>query len=166
MSRLDSFIRRLEAQHACLGRAADLVADLPGPVLELGLGNGRTYDHLRALMPARQVFAFDRQIVAHPDCIPGPGQLILGEFVDTLASADERLGAPAALAHGDFGSGNAKRDAALAAAIAPLLAPLMAEGAIIVSDQEMFHPDWKPLDLPAGVEPGRYFMWRVDRGTR
>ncbi|MGH6887075.1 MAG: class I SAM-dependent methyltransferase, partial [Geminicoccales bacterium] len=49
MSRLDSFIRRLEAQRACLDLAAARIADLPGPVLELGLGNGRTYDHLREL---------------------------------------------------------------------------------------------------------------------
>ena len=40
MSRLDSVIRRLQAQRACLDRAVDLVRDLPGPVLELGLGNG------------------------------------------------------------------------------------------------------------------------------
>ena len=44
MSRLDSFIRRLEAQRSCLETAVALVADLPGPILELGLGNGRTFD--------------------------------------------------------------------------------------------------------------------------
>ena len=51
MSRLDSFIRRLEAQRACLALAAGRIGGLPGPVLELGLGNGRTYDHLRELLP-------------------------------------------------------------------------------------------------------------------
>jgi hypothetical protein len=51
MSRLDSLIRRIRAQRACLNRAADLIKGVPGPVLELGLGNGRTYDHLRELMP-------------------------------------------------------------------------------------------------------------------
>ena len=51
MSRLDSFIRRLEAQRACLDRAAELIRDIDGHVLELGLGNGRTYDHLRGLFP-------------------------------------------------------------------------------------------------------------------
>ena len=55
MSRLDAFIRRLQAQRTCLGLAADLVAGVPGPVLELGLGNGRTYDHLRELMPDREI---------------------------------------------------------------------------------------------------------------
>ena len=58
MSRLDSFIRRLEAQRACLEYAAGQIRDLPGPVLELGLGNGRTYDHLRELLPEREIFVF------------------------------------------------------------------------------------------------------------
>jgi len=53
VSRLDSFIRRLEAQRACLDHAAGLIGGLDGVVLELGLGNGRTYDHLRSLFPSR-----------------------------------------------------------------------------------------------------------------
>ena len=47
MSRLDSFIRRLAGAARRLELAVGLIGDLPGPVLELGLGNGRTYDHLR-----------------------------------------------------------------------------------------------------------------------
>jgi hypothetical protein len=65
MSRLDSFIRRVQAQRACLDRAAELIADVPGPVLELGLGNGRTYDHLREQLPARRIFVFERLVQAH-----------------------------------------------------------------------------------------------------
>ncbi len=60
MSRLDSFIRRLKAQRACLGLAAELIRDVPGPLLELGLGNGRTYDHLREIMPGREIYVFER----------------------------------------------------------------------------------------------------------
>ena len=47
MSRLDSFIRRMQAQRDCLNAAAGLIADVPGVVFDLGLGNGRTFDHLR-----------------------------------------------------------------------------------------------------------------------
>ena len=60
MSRLDSFIRRLEAQRACLGFVAGQIRDVAGPVLEFGLGNGRTYDHLRELLPERDIFVFER----------------------------------------------------------------------------------------------------------
>ena len=106
MSRLDSFIRRLEAQRACLEYAAGQIRDLPGPVLELGLGNGRTYDHLRELLPEREIFVFERAVNAHPDCIPDPAHLILGEVRATLPQARPRLPGPAALAHLDIGTGD------------------------------------------------------------
>ena len=51
MSRLHSFIHRVQAQLACLDEAARVIAGIPGVVFELGLGNGRTYDHLREVTP-------------------------------------------------------------------------------------------------------------------
>jgi len=62
VSRLDSFIRRLEAQRACLDLAAALVRQLDGVILELGLGNGRTYDHLRELCPGRKIYVCERLV--------------------------------------------------------------------------------------------------------
>ena len=85
MTRLDSAIRRLQAQRACLDRAAELVQDTPGPVLELGLGNGRTYDHLRARLAGRDIFVFERAPAAHPDSMPPADRLILGNILETLA---------------------------------------------------------------------------------
>ena len=57
MSRLDSFIRRALAQRECLANAARRITDIEGPVIELGLGNGRTYDHLRRILPEREIAA-------------------------------------------------------------------------------------------------------------
>ena len=65
MSRLDSSIARLMAQRVCLGFVATELLGRPGCVLELGLGNGRTYDHIRSLMPERRIYVFDRRIAAH-----------------------------------------------------------------------------------------------------
>jgi len=59
MSRLDSFIRRLEAQRQCLNHCAGLIAEVDGPILEVGLGNGRTFDHLREIFPSREIFVFE-----------------------------------------------------------------------------------------------------------
>ena len=60
MSRLDSAIRRLMAQKMALAWATDQVVGRPGPVLELGLGNGRTYDHLREILGStREIFVFE-----------------------------------------------------------------------------------------------------------
>ena len=163
MSRLDSFIRRVSAQRDCLNMARDLIADLPGPVLELGLGNGRTYDHLRELLPDREIFVFDRRVAAHPDCIPDDDHMILGDITDTLASAADRLGGRAALAHCDIGTGEKESNARLIAAIAPLVNALMLPGGIVCSDQEYTVANWAEQPLPDGVRPGRYFINRVEK---
>ena len=161
MSRLDSFIRRVTAQRDCLNLAATLIADVPGPVLELGLGNGRTYDHLRELFPDREIFVFDRRVAAHPDCVPDDDHLFLGDITETLPNALARIGAKAALAHCDMGTGVKESNARLAAFVAPAVDALMAPGGIVVSDQDYRVPGWTALPLPDGVRPGRYFINRV-----
>lgn len=165
MSRLDSFIRRLEAQRRCLDHAADLVRDVPGPVLEVGLGNGRTYDHLRSIMPQREIFAFDRQLAAHPDSTPPEDHLILGDVLDTLPRLIRQGRLHAAFAHADIGSGDKLATAAVAAALAPWLAEAVVPGGVVASDQPLVAPArLKPLPLPDGVAPGRYFLYRVNAG--
>ncbi|HTO84184.1 MAG TPA: class I SAM-dependent methyltransferase [Methylomirabilota bacterium] len=161
MSRLDSFIRRMQAQRACLDHAAELIRDLPGPVLELGLGNGRTYDHLCQRLPERTIFAFDRQLAAHPASIPPPGHLLLGEIGDTLPAMYARIGATAALVHIDIGSGDAAANARLAAFISPQVERLVAPGGVVLSDQALIVSRLQPADLPAGVSPGRYHLYRA-----
>jgi hypothetical protein len=161
MSRLDSFIRRLTAQRACLDHAVRLIADLPGPVLEVGLGNGRTYDHLRERLPNREIFVFDRQVAAHPDCIPPADHLLLGDFRETLKTMRPRLGEGAALIHADIGSGDEVANARLAAELAPLLVRLLTRRGILLGDQAMAIDGLVELPLPADVKPGRYFLYRA-----
>lgn len=160
MSRLDSFIRRLEAQRACLDRAARLVADLPGPALELGLGNGRTYDHLRELLPDRAIYVFDRRVAAHPACIPPPERLVVGDLRDTLVAARRDLGGRAALAHMDIGTGDAEASRKLAASLAPALTALLRAGAVVASEPPLEAPGLVALELPEGIAPGRYHLYR------
>lgn len=158
MSRLDSAIDRLTAQRACLDWAATAVADLPGAVLELGLGNGRTYDHLRSLLPNRRVHVFERQVNAHLDCIPPDEDLFLGDFLETLPRAATMVGSAVALIHADTGTGDKAASVAMAAMIAPLLLPLSQTGTILVSDQLLPDRAFAPVDLPAGIRPGRYYI--------
>jgi len=160
LSRLDSFIRRLEAQRACLDLAAAAIRDLPGRVLELGLGNGRTYDHLRERLPAREIFVFERQLAAHPACVPDAAHLILGDIRRTLPAARARLPAPAALAHSDIGTGDAARNADLARWLAGSLPALLAPGAWVIADQALHTPELAPLPPPEGVARGRYYLYR------
>jgi len=161
MSRLESAIRRLEAQRDCLNLAVSLIRDLQGPILELGLGNGRTYDHLRALLPDRRIVVFERKVMAHPDSMPPSGDLIEGDFRETIPGAIAKTRQLAALIHADIGSGEKTATAALAAWLGPLLALLAAPGALIISDQPLQVAGGEILPLPAGVEKGRYNILRI-----
>ncbi len=161
MSRLDSVIRRLRAQRACLRRAAEMIRDLPGPVLELGLGNGRTYDHLLETCPDREIFVFEREVAADPDCVPDAGHLLLGDIHETLPAAVARFGPSVALVHSDLGTGDAEMNGRIAAFLALRLPGLLRPGGVVISDQEMSLAGAVALPLPEGVGPGRYFMCRA-----
>ncbi len=160
MSRLDSFIRRLEAQRACLAHGVRMVEALPGPLFEFGLGNGRTYDHLRELCPDRETFVFERQVAAHPDCVPDEAHLIIGPLERTLPGVLARFGGRVALVHSDLGSGNEEVDAQVSAMVAGHLATLLTAGGVVLADQDVGFPGAEPLALPDGVRPGRYFLYR------
>lgn len=160
MSRLDSVIARLTAQRACLDHACTGIAELPGPVLELGLGNGRTYDHLRTRLPDRRIFVFERQINAHPDCIPADADLFLGDFLENLPGAMARLGQPAALVHADIGTGDKVASMELARMITGFVVDLLADRGLLLSDQPFDDDRLFPEALPDGVPPGRYHFQR------
>ena len=162
LSRLDSAIRRLQAQRTCLDWAMGEIGVTAGPVLELGLGNGRTFDHLRDRLPGREIFIFERKVAAHPDCVPDARHLLEGDFKDSLPGALARIGARAVLAHCDIGSGDAALTAALAAFVGPALAPLLAPGAVVAADQALDIPGCGAVALPDGVEAGRYHLYRKD----
>lgn len=160
MSRLDSFIRRLEAQRACLDFAAGAIGDQVGTVLELGLGNGRTYDHLRERLPSREIIVFEREVRAHPDCIPDTEHLVLGAIEDTLAAFAKSRSGEAILVHSDIGTGDAERNHKLAAWLAGALPPLLRPGAWVAADQSFSDGSFVEQPLPEGIAKGRYFLYR------
>ncbi len=160
MSRLASFIRRLEAQRDCLEVAMEAIAELPGLVMELGLGNGRTYDHLRERLPGRRIIVFERDPQPHPDCWPPTDDLIVGPLDETLPVAASRWPAAAALIHSDIGTGDPVRNQRVAAELAWLLPPLVVRGGIVASDQQLAEPSLVPLPPPASVASDRYFLYR------
>ena len=160
MSRLDSFIRRLEAQRACLDLAAALVQQLDGVILELGLGNGRTYDHLRELCPDRAIYVCERLVTAHPLCVPPAELLLLGDMRDTLPAVRGRLLGQVVLAHFDAATGDVTTSRAFAAEVALLITPLLCAGGILVSEPEIVDDRLRPLPLPAGIAAGRYQLYQ------
>jgi hypothetical protein len=163
MSRLDSFIRRMQAQRDCLNAIAPAVRAQRGVILEIGLGNGRTYDHLRGLFPGRAIHVFDRAVVAHPDCIPPPGQLHLGDARVTLVDAARHLGRSAVLVHCDLGTGDAAANAANALWLGPAIDALLAPGAFVIVNQPLDVAGWQRLPDPPGVAHDRYFGYVAPR---
>ncbi len=159
MSRLDSAIRRLEAQRACLDAAADLIREVPGVVFELGLGNGRTFDHLRERLPNREIFVFERTVNAHPSCIPDDEHLFVGNMEDTLPALTARFTGQVALVHADVGTGDPARNAAFAGWLGPILQPYVADGGVVLSDQQLVDMSSWPSAVPDGVPPGRYYFY-------
>jgi hypothetical protein len=103
---------------------------------------------------------FDRQVAAHPDCIPPKDRIFLGDFRDTLPKAIAQLGQATALANLDIGSGDEAASQALARIMTPYVVPLLTKGGIVISDQPMIDSALEPLTLPDGIKPGRYFLQR------
>ena len=161
MSRLESAIRRLQAQRIALDWAAENIDEQQGFVLEFGLGNGRTFDHMRHLLPDRDIYVFERKIAAHPDCIPDVAFQFIGEFLDCLPRAIEQLGRRAIFAHLDIGTGEKNKSLALAQDIAPLIEKLLLPNAIIISDQEVQRWVLNKMPLPAGVSQDKIYIYRL-----
>ena len=160
MSRLDMAISRLSAQRILLGHAAKVLTDHEGSIIELGLGNGRTYDHLRKLMPERKIYVFDRRIAAHSDTIPPDYLTYLGEMLETLPRAAVELGRVAILIHADIGGGGVDVSAQNAAMIAPLLPPLLQPNALVLADQPLHNEKLMASKMPDAVPEDTYYMYR------
>lgn len=160
MSRLDNFIRRMQGQRACIDAVAARIQSEPGPILELGLGNGRTYDHLRIRFPGRDIFVFDREVAAHPDCIPPEPLLRLGDFRTTVAAFLAEGRPPAPFIHADIGSANKAASLQLAADLAPIWIRILAPGGYLACDQAIELPGLERLAMPEGGEEGQYNLYR------
>lgn len=159
-TRLERLLFRLEAQHRCLNWAIGEIAGRPGPVFELGLGHGRTYDHMRRHLPGRDIFVFDREIDCFPDCTPDAEHLILGKLSDTLPEARYRFGGKAVLVNSDVGTYDEAINAEIAGVVSGALPALLAPRAIVLSDLPLTLPGAKALALPQEVRSERFFMYR------
>ncbi len=158
MSRLESMRRRLTAQIEGLNWAAAQITDVEGDVLELGLGNGRTYDHLREKLPDRRIWVIDRVLQAHPSCIPPREDFLQGEADEMLVRL-ARQNKKMALAHYDFGFGVKDLDVKEGARLSPLIAALMNPGGLVVSQQPLV--GLEKISGPDTIDPERYLFYRA-----
>jgi len=159
-SRLDLFVDRMVSQRACLDHAAAATADMDGPVFELGLGNGRTYHHMRHIMPSRDIYVFERAVASHPDSTPPDDRVLLGDVFDTLPQALDRFGPTTILIHADLGGHNREKNDLFARKVSPVIEPLLATGGLMVSSDRMYFDTLVEQPLPEGAVPGRCFIYR------
>lgn len=157
MSRLESFRRRLTAQIDGINWAIEQTRDVNGDILEMGLGNGRTYDHLREYAQ-RRIWVIDRVLQCHPSCVPPAADFLLGEADDMLsrlAVGDAKI----AFAHYDFGFGVKEKDVEEGARLSPLIAAVMVSGGLVVSQQPLvgFTQIWGP----DSIDRERYLFYRA-----
>jgi hypothetical protein len=167
VSRLESFLRRLTTQRLLLDRACqelnELGDALPGPAIELGLGNGRTYDHLREKLERRRIIVFDRQLVAHPASRPPPEDLVLGDIRSTGMAHAGQHGAVAALLHADLGNGVAADDLELQKWLPDVAHALVRPGGKVITSTELSHPGLRPEPLPEAARSD-FFVYRRLQG--
>ncbi len=159
-SRLDLFIDRMVSQRACLDFAISETAAMPGPVFELGLGNGRTYHHMRRYVEGRDIYVFERAVASHPDSTPPEGQVILGDVRETLPDSLDRFGPTASLVHADLGGHSREKNDVFARFVSPLIEPLMAPGGLMVSSDRMYFENLTEVALPVNAVEGRCFIYR------
>ncbi len=158
MSRLDGFISRMQSQREILNHVQQNSMIAPdGVILEIGLGNGRTYDHIRERFPNNRIIVFDRAVGSHPASTPPEEYLILGDIKDTI---QQFAGKNIALAHADIGTAYPEKDARTLTWLPQSVAAALATGGIAVSGLPLDNPELEPLPLPDGVEPGRYYFYR------
>ncbi len=159
-TRLDLFIDRMVSQRACLDFAIEKTADMQGPVFELGLGNGRTYHHLRNRVSGRDIYVFERAVASHPDSTPPKELTILGDVNETLPATLASMGPVASLIHADLGGHNREKNDIFARKISPLVEPMLAPGGLMVSSDRMYFENLIELPLPPGAVPERCFVYQ------
>lgn len=158
MSRLDGFISRMQSQRAVLNHIRDSAIVAPDDViLEIGLGNGRTYDHLREIFPQNRIIAFDRAIGSHPASTPTDENIVLGDIKETI---QQFAGQGVAFAHADIGTAYAEKDARTLTWLPQSIVAVLRAGGLAASGLPLDHAELEPLTLPEGAEPGRTYFYR------
>lgn len=158
MSRLESMRRRLTAQIDGINWAARQIDGIAGDVLEMGLGNGRSYDHLRQEIRGRRIWVIDRVLKCHPSCVPPQEDFLQGEAEAMLQGLADQ-GTRIALAHYDFGFGVKELDVQEGAKLSPLIRAVMVPGGLVLSQQPLV--GFEQCHGPDTIDPERYLFYRA-----
>jgi hypothetical protein len=160
LSMLDKFYFRLRSQHACFAWLFEEMQQMPGPVFELGLGKGRTYDHLRRNQPDREIYVFERDVRPMEGCLPPDPYLVRGDIEVNLPLYVSRFAGKVALVHSDVGDISAEHNRMMSELVPRIAPPALMPGGYLLSDLNLELPGFERLPLPPEAVPDRYFIYR------
>jgi trans-aconitate methyltransferase len=160
---LERTLYRLRAQYATLGAAISAVAARRGLVWEIGLGKGRSYDHLRRVLPEAPVFGLDRQRVSVPDCTPPDDRLVIGELAATLPRLATAHAGQVVLAHIDLGTD--PPDEATRAVLERWLPVALAPGGVVAAGTPLALAGAQSLAVPEAAKAGGYALYLIHGGS-
>lgn len=160
LTRLEKTLFRLKSQHAVLKFVLNRISCTNGPVFEIGLGLGRTYNHLRHHLSDRRIFAFDRKAHAYADCMPPADRLIEGELTKTLPQMVEEHAGAVMLSHVDVGSFDQRKNDEVARFLAGQLPGCLAPEGFVASDLPLETKQLQPLPLPDGAREGSIYLYQ------
>jgi trans-aconitate methyltransferase len=156
MSQLDLHIEQKIAQRDSIDLAARRLAPRPGWIVEFGLGRGRSYSHLAARFPDREIYCFDRERANIPGWGPPADHVIYGDIATVLAdpAVQARFRGRVILAHLDLAWGPAT-DARLHRLVLEDTHDWLLPGAWVLSDRAVpLEPAWHLTPLVASDEVG------------
>ena len=154
MSQLDLHIEQKIAQRDSIDLAARRLAGRPGWIVEFGLGRGRSYSHLAARFPDREIFCFDRERANIPGWGPAPDHVLYGDIATVLAdpTVQTRFRGRVILAHLDLAWGPAT-DAGLHRLVLEETRDWLLPGAWVLSDRAVpLEPVWQLTPLGGADE--------------
>ena len=161
MSRLEEFTNRFLSQAAAINHAATMLTDVPGIIVELGLGKGRTFDHLRERFPDREIYVFDRELSCEKEYAPPPEYWVFGEIRETLPAFCDKFKGKVAFAHSDIGTRDRQKDMPLTNFVVSQLRVLLTQDrAMLASDRPMESDQWRELPLLPEFNAWRYHLYQ------
>ena len=152
----------LVAKIEVLNFSCEELADVPGDILELGLGRGNSYDRLRTIFPNRKIHVFDTKINCAPDVVPPETDTQVGDVLETVPAFTRRNGRNAALGHYDIGGYNQQENDRLASRVAQLLKEAMIPGGLVISSSNMGEVDGWTIIPDRCTSYHKHFIYRVN----
>lgn len=159
MSRLEGFIRRMEAQKAHIDRAVSFLKE-PNTIFEFGIGAGRTLDHLVQSFPKTPIFAFenDEQCLNN---IPSNSNVtpVLGDIFLNLPIYAEQYARRTSLIHVDIGGAFNEQNKNITKRLTPYFLSLLSPSGILISSIAVEAEPLQGLPVLPGIRRTKYHSY-------